>query len=56
MKKLLDHMNNEYFLEELEAEAQNKSKVRKWKENHRIDIGKDQGTWKGWQENNAVPY
>ena len=31
MKKLLDHMNKEKFQEEIEAEAQNKSKVRKWK-------------------------
>ena len=42
MKKLLDHMNNEKVQEERETEAQNKSKVRKWRENHRIDIGKRQ--------------
>ena len=40
MKKLLDHMNNEKFQEEVAAEAQNKTKDRKWKENHRIGIGK----------------
>ena len=40
LKKLLDHMNKEKFQEEIEAEAQNKSKVRKWKENHRIEIAK----------------
>ena len=39
MKKLLDPMNNKKFQKEIEAEAQNKSKMRKWKENHRIDIG-----------------